>query len=286
MRGGRGMKWLPLAVVALLAVLVVGDVLSGRQALVAGVLLEVLLWGIAGLVVVRAVRARRGGQAGGRLEDALNMLLPGPVARVVRLEPLVFLCVWRWVRRQRPQGPDVFPYAKRSPLGALLIVVLLTLPVELLLVELLVPWGWLRLLLFVGAVYAAFWVLGLYASLGQFPHRVSADGLVLHYGLLNTLFVPWRLLDAVALERATAPKAGDGLQVDTEQAHAWLAVGGRTDLRLTLREPLPVERLLGLAPPVRSIAIAADDPERLAAALIAGLVRGAAAEREPVAAEQ
>jgi hypothetical protein len=265
-RGGV-MRWATFAALLLVGGLAVTGVLSGRQAIAVGAAFEVLLLGITGVVVVRAVRRRRG-PGTLELQAALATVLPRPIARIISLEPLVFVCLWRWIRGRRPTGPDAFPYARRSPLGALTIVVLLTAPVEILMIELLLPWDWLRWLLLLGSLYATVWLAGLYASLQVLPHQAVEAGLLVRYGLFNRALVPWDALARITPQRGTPPKAGDGLQVDAAGNRAWLAVGGRTDLLLELGEPLAIERLRGATPPVLALHIAADDPDALARAVM------------------
>jgi hypothetical protein len=271
---GEVVRWATVAVLLLVGGLAVAGVLSGRQAFALGAAFEVLLLLVAGLVLFRAVRGRRGPRT---LEAALATVLPRSVARIISLEPLVFVCLWRWVRGRKPSGPDAFPYARRSPLGALMIVVLLTTPVEILMIELLLPWDWLRWLLLLGSLYATLWLAGLYASLQVLPHQAVETGLLVRYGLLNRVLVPWDALARVVTERSTPPKASDGLQIDPAGKLAWLAVGSRTDLLLELHAPVTIERLRGATPPVRALHIAADDPDGLVQ-----VVTGALTPRPPL----
>lgn len=265
-------KWAPVAALLLVGGLVAGGVLDSRQALAAGAAVELLLLVITGVVVARAIRRKRRGdadsaQAGGALEGALAAVLPRPIARIVGLEPLILACLWRWVRGRKPAGPHVFPYARRSPLGALVIVVLLTLPVEILLIELLLPWAWLRWLLLIGALYAALWLAGLYASLQVLPHQAEPRGLRLHYGLFNMALVPWQAIESAVADGSKPPRGDDGLRLNAARGQAWLVAGGRTDVRLELRAPVTIERVRGATPPIRTLHIAADDPEALVRAI-------------------
>jgi len=108
------------------------------------------------------------------VEKVLTWGVPLSVARFLILEPRLWWCLGIWATRRGPKGPDVFAYHKRSPMGAMLVVVFLTTPVEILLFELLIPVFWIRVLLLVAAVYALFFVLALYASMIVMPHRVTA----------------------------------------------------------------------------------------------------------------
>ena len=65
-----------------------------------------------------------------------------------------------------------------------------TLPVEILLVELLVPWDLVRWILFVVAVAGTLWAIGVIVSIRTLPHRVTGDALELRYGALGAATVP------------------------------------------------------------------------------------------------
>lgn len=260
-----------VAALVLLGVLSAGGVIDGRAGMLAGAALELLLLLAVAVLALRIARTRRGRPVDGAGESsvaaALDALLPQPLARIVSLEPLVFVCLWRWMRRKTPRGPHDFAYAGRSPLGALVIVVLLTTPVELLLIELLLPWAWLRWLLLLGALYATLWLVGLYASLRVLPHQATEHGLLARYGLFNRVLLPWGEIVEAELERGKPPRTDDGLQLDAAGARAWLAIGARTDVRLELRRPATIERLRGATPAVTTLHIAADDPQRLVQAI-------------------
>jgi hypothetical protein len=270
-------KWLLLGVIVVEIVLVRGGVLDLRDALIAGVAFEALLALFVAVQLVRGWRRYRREHAGGTkvgfdgwqaFEAALASILPLPVARLVALEARLWHCFWLWAGRRVPRGPDVFPYHRRSPMGALLVVVLFSAPVEVLLFELLIPWGWLRWLLLVGSVYAAFWFVCLYAGLRALPHRLRGDELYLRYSAVTEGRV--RLADIATIEPAPQRlKTGnEGVQVDAAEATACFAIGGRTDLRLELFAPVQLRTLRGLSAPVRVIHIAVDEPERLRSALL------------------
>jgi hypothetical protein len=111
------------------------------------------------------------------VEDGIAVIFPRSVARLVALEPRIWIALFKWAFRRRPLAPNEFSYHKRSAMGAFLALVLLTLPVELLLYEILIPWPVVRWLLLVVSVYAVFWMLGLFASLRVLPYRLDAGGL-------------------------------------------------------------------------------------------------------------
>ena len=264
---------LPLILLVDIALVVTG-VLDPGTALLVGLSLEALALVFAGRqVVAMALRYRRSRAAGldveAAVEDGLAVSLPRPVARVLALEPRVFINLWRKLFNRRPLRPNEFAYHKRSPVGPLLGLVLFTAPIEVFLFELLIPWAWLRVLLAVLAVYGVVWIAGYAASLQTLPHRADSDALHLHYGLLSRVAIPYEAIESVGL----APikmlgNRSEGVYVLKDKEVGYFAVGGKADVLLRLSMPVSIERLVSSSPPVRTLYVAVDDP-----AGFVGLVR-------------
>ncbi|MGH3145756.1 MAG: hypothetical protein ACRDTR_08135 [Rubrobacter sp.] len=268
----RVLKWV-LPVLALAGMAFVWlDVLSLRGTLLVVVSVEALLLVVAGRQLFVAFRRYRAGRTSGldpwrSFEESLALLLPGKVARIVVLEPRLWVCLGRWISRRTGTSEREFGYHKRSQMGLILVMLVFTTPVELLVVELLAPWTWLRVSLLVLGLYALVWMFGLYASLVTLPHRLEEHGLRLRYGALAEGFVPLSEIAAVERARRRAPGPGDGLQTDPGGGGIYLSAGGRTDLTLRLHSPQSVRGLFRNVQPARTIHLAADDPERMASKL-------------------
>ncbi|TAK36545.1 MAG: hypothetical protein EPO21_02240 [Chloroflexota bacterium] len=265
----RAIKWLLPAMVVAEVVLVRAGLLDPRSAVAVVVAIEFLLLLVAGRQIIAAVRRYRRGRSAGldiwaAVEDGLAVLLPRPVARAVALEPRIWVCLGTWLFRRGRLQEDKFRYNKRSPVGVLLIVVVITSPMELLLFELLIPWGWLRWVLLVAAVYMLVWAFGFYASIVTLPHKLEANGLRLRYGTFADALIPYEEIAALELKRLKPPKGRDGLCVARDENAAYLTVGGRTDLTLHLRAAHLVQGLFRPTPPVTTVHLSADEPERLA----------------------
>ena len=86
------------------------------------------------VVALRRYRGRRavGADVWSGLEDAVTVYLPRKLARLVVLEPRLWICLVRWIARRGRRGPGSFPYARRSLFPLVAVVVLFTLPVEVL----------------------------------------------------------------------------------------------------------------------------------------------------------
>ncbi len=154
-----------------------------------------------------------------------------------RLESHLWARLLRWLIRRTGTSDREFGYHKRSQMSLILLMLAFTAPVELVVVELLVvelvaPWTWLRISLLVLGLYALLWIFGLYASLIALPHRLEENGLRCHHGALAEGFVPLSEIAAVQRAQCRAPGPGDGLRTDPEDGGIYLAMDGMTDLIL------------------------------------------------------
>ncbi|MNK61420.1 hypothetical protein D3C87_805800 [compost metagenome] len=190
------------------------------------------------------------------------------ILKLLILEARLWRSMYAWLRR-RPLGPDDFPYHARSPMGLLMGVLVLTTPLEVAILELLIPWPWLRIATLVGALYALLWVVMVFASLRSMPHRMTKQGVELRYGALAGGFIPYAQIAEAQVAMANAPQFGDGLQVENDSAY--LAIAGETNLVLRLTEPMRLDKMFGQTAPVREIHFATDEPKRMIERLVARL---------------
>ena len=133
----RIVKWLLPALVVAEAALMWFDLLDLRNAVLIVVGLEALLIFLGvGAVVFVARRYRRERAAGldfwTALEEGLGLIMPRPAAKLVVSEPRLFVCLLRWALRRTRLKEGEFGYHKGSPVGMLVVVVLLTTPLEVL----------------------------------------------------------------------------------------------------------------------------------------------------------
>ena len=191
----RALKWLLPVLILAEVVLVWSGLLDLADAVFVVVGIEVLLLAAAaGEVVLVVRRYRRGRDAGldlwAALEESFAVLLPRKAARIAVLEPRLWVCLLRWISRRTRTSDREFGYHERSQMRLILVMLSFTTPVELLVLELLAPWAWLRISLLVLGLYALLWMFGLYASLVTLPHRLEESGLWLRYGALAEGLVP------------------------------------------------------------------------------------------------
>ena len=174
----RALKWLLPALILAEGVLVWSGLLELGDAVLMVVGIEVLLLVTAAGEVALVVRRYRRGRAAGldlwaALEEGLALLLPRKAARILVLESHLWACLLRWLIRRTGTSDREFGYHKRSQMSLILVMLVFTAPVELLVVELLAPWMWLRISLLVLGLYALLWIFGLYASLIALPPTAS-----------------------------------------------------------------------------------------------------------------
>jgi hypothetical protein len=236
---------------------------------VAGLEALLFLVGLGGLVVVvrRYRKEREAGLEPWRaLEDGLSLVLPRTVARFVLHELRLLVSLFRWTFRRVRLADHEFAYHRRSLMRAIVPVVIVTSPVELLVVHLLAqalsPWAWLKWALLALGVYAILWLLGLYSSLVALPHRLEERGLRLRHGLFAEGFVPYEEIKTALRKERKAPNSGDGLSHGPGEDALYLSTGGKTDVALCLRAPRSMRGFLKETEPASRIHLALDEPDR------------------------
>ncbi|HJN38569.1 MAG TPA: hypothetical protein QGH28_00125 [Chloroflexota bacterium] len=158
MKGGEHwLRWLvPVLVVAEIGLIWTGAV-GGAAAigLAVGIESPVVVVGLRHFLVARAgyVREREQGVDGwSAFERGMAMVAPRMASRLLVTEIRLWVCLATWLARHHRREAEDFAYHRESMVKYLLVVVLFTLPVEVLAFEFLIPWGWLRWLLVVPAV--------------------------------------------------------------------------------------------------------------------------------------
>jgi hypothetical protein len=225
-------------------------------------------------LIVLAAAWRLGGERG----DAVRDLLMHPRARRylrAELRVLVVPCLALAGPWRRDPGEFTCHRGDYRPAVALALVPVLL--AEAAVVHLLLPHGWLWVHLAVAAAhfYALLWLFAWAAGPRLRPHRVSAGHLLVRGGVLYDVRVP---LDAVVEAVVRRRRVGDEAALVVDDGAVLLPARRRVDLWLELAEPVTVARPLGEPVTTRRLAIAADEPERLATAL-ANDAPGTAARR-------
>jgi hypothetical protein len=206
------------------------------------------------------------------LARTLRAVLPGPLAALVVHELAIGASLALLLRRRRSGvGPGVVPIGYDRALRPLVVTFLALSVLELVVVEVAVPWPTVRLVLLVGGVYTVLFAAGLAAANVVRPHLVTAHDLRLRSGTWADVAVP---LDRVATVTARRRAAPDRTVAVVDEVLT-MGIGGGTTVDVALREPtlLTVGRRTRA---VRTVRFAADDPQAAVAA-----VRAALAARTP-----
>ena len=267
----RAMRWATPVVLVVLLVLVLTGWLSPGEAIVALVVVEAamalaaLLQGATGVWSYRTAR-RGGADREAAFEAAARTALPGPIATAVLHEATLVHSLLLWVRGRQhgvPPGAVAIPYGRDGrAVGIALLVVSF---VELVVVELVIPWPTVRLVLLLLGVYGALIVLGFIAGPIVRPHVLTEDSLRLRASTWADVTLP---LDTIA--RASQRRGGaDGILAFTGTTLV-LAVDDQTQLHLELdgSRTFRQGRRSGSADSVR---FSADDPAAAANAITAAI---------------
>lgn len=242
-----------------------GNVLDGRQALVAIVLVEGLLSARMFLGVEKVRRAYRESRASGlgyrkSAFEGLRSAGSGPFAALFVGELLIWRSLFRLVRGGWKLSENEFSYHRRSPLIGLVFVTVITAPAELLVIDLVVPWRTVRFVLLFLAIYSLLWILGYAAAQMCSPHRLTASELIVRKGFLAEARIPFSEIDLVERTSRNLPKTADRWGVAIIDGTAYYVIAGQADVVVHLRTPISVRRLLDDSEPCFVYRVAVDNP--------------------------
>lgn len=250
--------------------LAVANQLGLRPSVEHGLVVAALLIAL-DIVIVVGVAQLGTALVGRERRDALLDLLMHPLARrVVAGELRVFGVYPRALRgrRRRADGRLRFSYHRGSSSLGLTLALLPGIAAETAAVHLLLPDGWLivKLALLGLSLYGAVMMLGLALGERVYPHELDGQTLAIRSGTLYRASIALANIVAVDQRRERAGLQS-GVILDGDAAR--IVARGRTDVVLTLREPVLLERPVGNPVAVTRLALAVDDPAALVAALAA-----------------
>jgi hypothetical protein len=276
----RVLRWAGPALAVVEALLVLTGRLSVGRAVVVLVAVEALLAVTAVGTLLAGVRrfgaARAAGADGERaLADALRQVLPGPVAAALLHEARIVRSLVLLLTRRRHGVPaGAVPVAYERALRPMGVTFLALAVVEVVVVEVAVPWRALRLVLLLAGLYTLLLVAGITAGNVVRPHVVTGTTLRLRSGTWADVAVPVAAVAAVGARRRAAPDrtvvVADGVLT--------MGIGGGTTVDVELSGPVPLT--VGRhRHEVRALRFAADDPAAAVAAVRAA--RGEPAGEPP-----
>jgi hypothetical protein len=252
--------------VALFAAILGFKPLEGHDNLRLLIAVEVILvgWVVFRLVRVLRTRALQRNSDGNLLRESVLATFGSTFGHIILAELTIWTGLWRLVtRRFRTRQPE-FTYHRRSADYGMLLVVIVTAPVEILIVELLIPWPIVRWVLLLTAIYSVIWFAGLVLAPMVHPHIAARKQLVLRNGATARVTIDYSniaVIDPLSLPWPdTKGRFPSPMTVCDDVA--WLQSGSHTTLRLDLYRPILVAS--GSAQvAVQAVVIAADDPDAL-----------------------
>ena len=196
--------------------------------------------------------------------------LPVLARRAAAFEAAGWRSLARWVLRRPDAGPGDAAFAYHGPLLAPIVVILVLSIIEVVALDLLVPWPspWLRVVLLVLGVWGAVLVLGMLAGVIVHPHTTGPSGLRVRHGAGLDVRIPW---DVVAGARRVR-RSRDGRTVQVDGATLYVVVSNQTTVEVTLNRPVTVALTEGRTAEITEIRFHADDAAGLVAAVRARAV--------------
>ena len=275
-------SWLTPALVVVEVVLVTSGLVSIRNAVVAGVVIEAALWvTVLSRVAVGARRLRaerRGGfDRWAAAEAGLAAVVPRPLARFILLEPHLWACLVSWALRRRvPAGAGTFRYDRglRWVFTVVIALVIAEGAVVDGVVGLVAPgtaWVWVVLGVH---LYALAMLLALRASFVTRPHLLDDSGLHLRDGVFAQINVPAEaLVDARPARRANVGRSG--FKISPDEHTALLAFGDATAVVTLDRDHQVIVNGQPCPDALTTLWVSIDDPGRFAVAVRGDLGTGA-----------
>ena len=182
--------------------------------------------------------------------------------RAVEFEIAGWRSLGRWVLRRPDVAPGDTPFAYHGPMLAPMVVMTLLSVLEIVAVDLLLPWQWLRPALLVLGIWGTVLMLGILAGVLVHPHAVGPAGLRVRHGAGLDVRIPWDAIAAV--RRARRGGDGQGMQLDGAVLH--VVVSGQTTVEVVLRRPVAVTLPGRRTVDIGELRFHADDPAALVAA--------------------
>lgn len=179
----------------------------------------------------------------------------------LRYELAIYRALGRWIahRPDVPAGSAPVGYARM--IAPVMWLWILASAAEVPAAHFLLPWESARTVLLVIGIWGLAWMLGLMASFYVRPHLVSKTSLSVRSGPLLTVPVSWAEVASVRATEADVDGTIRALQVVDGTLH--VQVGGRTNVRLELRQPREVANHRGTHQ-VTAIAFWVDEPRDVA----------------------
>jgi hypothetical protein len=155
-----------------------------------------------------------------------------------------------------PDGSRPLPYV--GAVSALLWGFTIVSAVEVVVVHLIVPWEGVRLAFDILGIWGVLWCLGFTGCHYAFPHLLTSTALQVRFAARPAIVtVPLEAVSSVG-SRERSHQGSRSVRLDDESGALVIAVGGRTNLDLRLREPVEAT-VRGRVHQVREVRIFTDE---------------------------
>ena len=189
------------------------------------------------------------------------------ILRVLRhavvYEVKLYRALLRWVTRRPdvPVGATAFTYVKA--VAVLLWAFVIVSAIEVVALELILPWETVRLIALVLGLWGLVWMLGLTASYHVYPHLVDAEGIRVRDGVARDIRIPWDAVGSLR-SRERSRESSKAVQLDEAEGASvlHLVTSSRTNVDVVLSRPLAVP-VKGRTVEVVEIRFFADEPRAL-----------------------
>jgi hypothetical protein len=271
MRQALRRHWKTILRIAVISAVAVEGYTSGTNlgivvAVAEGLLLLLLLIHLPRIATIYRVSRRDHGDRWRAMEGAIAEEAGTRFAKFAMLEAKLWWSLATWLLR-RPLPAGSFAYGRNSLAWGLVAVVVVSTPAEVLLFHFLLPWQWLKTLTLILAVYGVFWIVGYAASMSRFPHMVSDRALLVRFGAMDDVVIPWPIISSVEVNRKKFLAGASGVQAGDQPGEVAFVANGETQLLVQLQSPVTVQKAFGEVAGVRVLRLAADEPDWLEAAI-------------------
>ncbi len=161
--------------------------------------------------------------------------------RAARAETDSWVSLARWVGRRPDVEPGGRAFAYRGPMMPAVIVFTALSALEIVALDVIVPWSpaftWLRILVLVVGVWGLLFALGFLAGITVHPHVVGPSGVRVRSARAVDVLLPRMSVARVRQVR----RSRDGKSVQVENGVLYLPVGNQTNVEITLDGPVEAE---------------------------------------------
>lgn len=193
------------------------------------------------------------------------------VLRVTRYELRLWKSLLAWVARRprfgtRHNGAQAYSYVRAA--APLIWVFIVVSAIEVVVVELLLPWETIRSIALVLGIWGVLWMVGLFASFVMHPHVVDDDGIRVRHSLSVDVTIPRDAIANIRHQLVNLPNSKT-LHINTDggDTAVKLGVSSQTNVRVDLVEPLALPFSRGTEM-VNALHFYADDSRALVAEVL------------------